>query len=339
MKIHKDISLKNYNTFGIDMYANQFTEIASTDEICELISGKEFSNIPTLVLGGGSNILLTKKVVGLVLKISCKGIEVTGEDEQFRYLKAAAGENWHGLVTYCVERNFCGIENLSLIPGSVGAAPIQNIGAYGVELKDVFYELEAIHRFTGERRKFSAEECKFGYRDSVFKNDLKNQYIITSVTLALRKKPVFNTSYGDIEKELEVMEVKEINVKSISDAVCRIRRRKLPDPSVLGNAGSFFKNPTIANDYYTLLKRNFPDIPGYKSGDEQIKTSAGWLIDKCGWKGKRVGNCGVHNDHALVLVNYGGASGSEIYELSEKIKKSVIEMFGIELEREVNVIK
>lgn len=338
MNIKENYSLRHLNTFGIDVLARYYVEPSSVEEIRELLAYSEYKNNPKLVLGGGSNILFTKNYDGIVLKIDLKEIKIIREDDEFYYIKIGAGENWHEFVLHCIKNNYGGIENLSLIPGNVGAAPIQNIGAYGVELKNVFVELEAINIRNGNLETFSKSDCKFGYRISIFKNDLKGEYIICSITLKLRKDPVFNTSYGTLQQELDKMGVEHLTIKSISDAVCKIRRSKLPDPAEIGNAGSFFKNPLVRNEKFEELKSSYPDIIAYKNSETETKLAAAWLIDQCGWKGKRSGDAGVHKDHALVLTNYGNATGSDIYELSEKISNSVQEMFGIVLEREVNVV-
>lgn len=337
MTITENISLKNYNTFGIEVFAAKMLVIQSESDIQTFITTKTpYTNC--LILGGGSNLLFTHDIEGFVLKNEIKGIEVVSETEKEIYLKVGAGENWHELVLHCVAKNWGGLENLSLIPGCVGAAPIQNIGAYGVEIKDVFHQLEAIHLETGTKKVFSQVECKFAYRDSIFKNELKGQYIITSVILKLSKNPTLNTSYGDIEKELKKLPHKPYTIKDISDAVISIRQSKLPNPAEIGNAGSFFKNPTIQKSKFQRLRGEYPDMPSYPLSEKQIKIPAAWLIQQCGWKGKRLGNYGVHEKQALVLVNYGGAKGQDIYQLSTDILQSVKDRFGIELEREVNII-
>jgi len=346
MEIHQNFSLQPYNTFGINAMAKWFASFNSVEALQELFSHKPLainynpSNIQRLllILGGGSNVLFSKNYEGLILKNELKGIELLREDETHFYVKANAGENWHQLVLYCIEHNYAGMENLSLIPGNVGASPMQNIGAYGVEIKDVFEELEAYHIDDKAIVKFNLQDCEFGYRESVFKKKYKGQFVILNVTYKLNKKPVYHTSYGAIEAELEKMQVKDISIQAISQAVINIRKSKLPDPNVIGNAGSFFKNPTISNRQFKQLKEEFPDIVGYRFGDTQTKVAAGWLIEYCGWKGYREGDAGVHVNQALVLVNYGSAAGREIYELSEKIIQSVRVMFEINLEREVNII-
>ncbi len=338
MTIAENYSLKKLNTFGIDASAKYFVECNSIENINEILADKKFSATQKLILGGGSNLLFTKNFDGIVLKNNLKGIELVKEDAEFYYVKSAAGEVWHQLVLHCIAHNYAGLENLSLIPGNVGASPMQNIGAYGVEIKDVFCELEAFHILDKTIRKFSNEECKFGYRESVFKRELKNQFIITSVTFKLRKTPNFNTSYGAIEKELEAMNVSQISIQAISKAVCNIRSSKLPNPAEIGNAGSFFKNPEIIKNKFEFLKMQFPTIVGYELENKNMKLAAGWLIEQCGWKGKTIGDAGVHKNQALVLVNYGNAKGNEIFELSQKIMDDVKNKFGVELEREVNII-
>jgi len=291
-----------------------------------------------MIIGGGSNILFTKNYEGVVLKNNLKGIDVIREDTDYIWVRAGGGELWHTLVMFCVERNYGGIENLSLIPGSVGAAPLQNIGAYGVELVHTFYELEAMDLSTGGFRIFDKSACGFGYRDSVFKNVLRGKYFITSVTLQLRKQPVFHVEYGAIRQTLEAMHINTYSVKAISDAVIAIRRSKLPDPEDIGNAGSFFKNPEIDTTFYTSLKQKFPQMPGYAVNENKTKVPAGWLIEQCGWKGKRVGDAGVHKDQALVIVNYGKATGDEIYALAMEVKITVKDKFGIDINPEVNIV-
>ena len=336
MQIQENISLKPYNSFGIDAKARYFSGFKDMDELSALLA--QDSRLPTLILGGGSNILLTKDFKGLVLKNEIKGITELHEDSEYVYVKAGAGENWHRFVLYCIERNWAGVENLSLIPGNVGASPMQNIGAYGVEIDDLFWDLEAWHIKEKKLVTFTKNDCGFGYRESVFKRKYKDQFVILNVTYQLRKKPRFNTSYGAIEQELKKMGVKELTIKAISDAVINIRSSKLPDPSKIGNAGSFFKNPSVSSERFNMLKSKFENIAGYENLDGTFKLAAGWLIEQCGWKGYRFGDAGCHAKQALVLVNYGHAKGDEIYKLSEKILKSVKEKFAITLEREVNII-
>jgi UDP-N-acetylmuramate dehydrogenase len=338
MNLQENISLKSYNTFGIEAKAKYFAAFESLPELEELHDYKLQTTNSKLILGGGSNILLTKDFDGIVLKNEIKGIEIVKEDDDCVYIKAGAGENWHQFVLYCVRNNYAGIENLSLIPGNVGASPMQNIGAYGVEIKDVFYELEAFHKQYKIVKKFSLKDCAFGYRESVFKNKYKEQFVIANVTYRLNKKPSFNTSYGAINQELERMGVKELSIQAISQAVINIRSSKLPDPKEIGNAGSFFKNPVISNRQYLELKTAFPNIIAFPSGHDHTKLAAGWIIEQCGWKGYRKGDAGCYPKQALVLVNYGSASGKEVFDLSEEIIQSVKKTFGVVLEREVNII-
>jgi UDP-N-acetylmuramate dehydrogenase len=291
-----------------------------------------------LILGGGSNVLFTKDYDGLVVKNSLLGIEKVREDPNHVWLKVQSGENWHQFVDWCIGQNYGGIENLSLIPGLIGAAPMQNIGAYGVEIKSVFHELEAVDIRDGTLRTFHRDDCEFGYRESVFKKSLKGCYCIVSVTLKLDKHPQFNISYGAIQENLEKMKIKNLTLRAVSDAVISIRQSKLPDPKEIGNAGSFFKNPEVENLHFDKIKSKYPEMPGYPLTNQKSKIPAGWLIEKCGWKGKVVGNTGAHKDQALVLVNYGKASGIEIKNLSQEIQRSVFEKFGIELMGEVNII-
>ncbi|WP_231891192.1 UDP-N-acetylmuramate dehydrogenase [Arachidicoccus ginsenosidimutans] len=335
--VQTNISLKPYNSFGIDVSAEWFAAFSSADELRNLL--KKSKNENKLIIGGGSNILFTKDVQGYVLKNELKGIELVNEDENYFYVKANGGEVWHEFVLHCIENNYAGVENLSLIPGCVGASPMQNIGAYGVEIKDVFHELEALSIEDFSVQKFSGKDCAFGYRESVFKRKLKNKFIILNVTYRLNKRPKFNIEYGAIKQELEKMDVQDLSIQNISQAVINIRQSKLPNPKEIGNAGSFFKNPAVSEVHYLALKEKYPNIPAYEilnSSDKKI--AAGWLIEQCGWKGFRENNYGVHSLQALVLVNYGGASGKDIYNLSGKIIESVKEKFGVELEREVNII-
>lgn len=336
MQIQENVSLLPYNTFGFDVKARYFTSITSAPQLQELLLDPNRQTEQKWVLGGGSNILLTQDVDALVMRIEIAGIEVVSEDENELLIKVGAGEKWHEFVLYCVEKGYAGIENLSLIPGTVGAAPMQNIGAYGVEIKDVFHELEAVEIKSGEIRIFDREACRFGYRESVFKRELKDQYIITSVTFRLRKQPEFHISYGDIKKTLEEMNVSELSIKAVSDAVIRIRQSKLPDPAQIGNAGSFFKNPEIPKGQFEELKEKYPALPGYVINEDTMKVPAGWLIEQAGWKGYREGNVGVHARQALVLVHYGGGSGEEVKVLSGKVQASVEATYGIRLTAEVN---
>lgn len=338
MQIRENISLRPYNTFGIDAQAHYFTTFQNLAELKEILTSSIITQQASLILGGGSNILLTKDFDGVVLKNEIGGIEVVKEDERHIYLKAGAGVNWHQLVMYCVENNFAGMENLSLIPGNVGASPMQNIGAYGVEIKDIFHQLEAYHIHDHVLQEFSLEDCEFGYRESVFKRRYKGQFVITSVTYRLNKVPVFHTGYGAIQQELEKMGVQELSIKAISQAVINIRSSKLPDPKEIGNAGSFFKNPAVDKGHFAMLQTSYPSLPSFPYDEAHVKVPAAWLIEQCGWKGYRKGDAGCYAKQALVLVNYGRATGVEIYTLSEGILQSVKEKFGIELEREVNII-
>ncbi len=349
MQVQQNISLKPYNTFGIDITAKSFAAFTNVDELSEMLQHPTSnSKHPTLILGGGSNILFTKNFDGLVLKNELKGIELVKDDAKHYYVKAAAGEAWHGFVLHCINNNYAGVENLSLIPGNVGASPMQNIGAYGVEIKDVFYELEAYHLNDKKKVTFSLNDCAFGYRESVFKRMYKNEFVILNVTYKLNKQPIFNTSYGAINQELENMGVKDVSIQAISQAVINIRSSKLPNPKEIGNAGSFFKNPTISIEQLNKLQEEFPNIPNYptsslptgQAGTQHptAKLAAGWLIEQCGWKGFRKNDAGCHAKQALVLVNYGQATGKEIFDLSEDILQSVKTKFGVQLEREVNII-
>ncbi len=338
MKIHENYPLKDKNTFRIDVKAKWFAEVHSENEVKEFLCLIEFKSSVKLILGSGSNILFTGDFPGIVIKNSIPGIKIIEENESTALVEAGAGVIWDELVHYCVGQNLGGIENLSLIPGTVGAAPIQNIGAYGQELKDVFETAEGFFIEDGGFRKFSKTECGFGYRDSIFKNELKGKFIITKIILRLSKTPVLNFEYGTVKSELEKLNLKEISVKDVSDAVCRIRKSKLPNPEEIGNAGSFFKNPEITELKFESLKKDYPDMIGYKLGSGNVKAAAGWLIEKCGWKGKRIGNTGAHAKQSLVLVNYGNAAGKEILNLADHIKESVHKKFGIELKEEVNII-
>lgn len=338
LQIHNNFSLQSYNTFGIDAIARHFASFSTVEELKELLSIAEQKGEKNLLLGGGSNILFTKNVDGFVLKNELKGIDLIREDENHFYIKAAAGENWHRFVLYCIQHNYAGLENLSLIPGNVGTSPMQNIGAYGVEIKDVFESLEALNKKELTIQTFSRDDCRFGYRESVFKSVYKDQYVILNVTFRLNKVPDFNTSYGAIQQELDKMGVKELSIQAISQAVINIRSSKLPDPKQIGNAGSFFKNPTVDIQFFQSLQNQNPGMPHYTVDATHIKIPAAWLIQQCGWKGYRNGDAGVHVNQPLVLVNYGNATGEEIFKLSEDILNSVHEKFNITLEREVNIV-
>jgi len=334
--IQKNISLKPFNTFGVEAKTKYYAEFSGRNQLFELVFDKNLRNEKMMILGGGSNILLTQNFEGLILRNTIPGFHIVDENDNFVVVRAGGGVVWHDLVMWSVNMGLGGLENLSLIPGSVGAAPMQNIGAYGVELKDSFYGLEAMHRKSGDLIRFSNSDCEFAYRSSIFKTHEKDNFVITSVEFKLSKNPTFNVSYGSIQEELDKMGVSALSVKAVSDAVIRIRQSKLPDPKHLGNAGSFFKNPTVSKGSFEKIKNNYPDVVGYSQADESVKLAAGWLIEKAGWKGKRIGNCGVHEKQALVLVNYGGATGSEIDDLSNQIQKDIMAKFNVELEKEVN---
>ena len=334
----KNVSLKPYNTFGIDQKASKFCEITTTQDLISLVKGGSLTGQPLLVLGGGSNLLLTKDFDGLVLKNGIKGIEVVEETGAYVRVKVGAGENWHAFVMYALDHNWAGIENLALIPGTVGAAPMQNIGAYGVEIKEVFHSLEAVDLSTGSLRVFDKAACDFGYRESIFKKELKDKYVITSVIFQLNKQPTFNTSYGAIADTLSEMGVQELSIRAIADAVISIRQSKLPDPAQIGNSGSFFKNPVVHKSLYASIKSEFPNVPGYPVSEDEIKIPAAWLIEQAGWKGYRSGQIGVHQRQPLVLVNYGGGKGQDILALARQIQKSVKDRFGVILNPEVNII-
>ena len=339
MQIRENISLKPFNTFGIESRARYFSVFESVDQLGEMVEWTQHQSITRrLILGGGSNILLTGDFDGMVLKNEIKGIDIVKEDDHYVYVKVGGGENWHELVLYCLRQNFAGMENLALIPGNAGASPIQNIGAYGVELKDIFHELEAFHLSDRSFKTFSVNDCQFGYRESVFKKQFKDQFVITSVTYRLHRQPHLNISYGAISQELERMQVKDLTIQSVAQAVINIRSSKLPDPTVVGNAGSFFKNPQVSPSQFETLKDRYPEVPSFPGENGQVKMPAGWLIEQCGWKGFREGDAGCYPKQALVLVNYGNASGDDIYRLSERIIRSVKEKFNIQLDREVNVI-
>ncbi len=333
MQIQHNNSLKAYNTFGIDVTAEYFTELKDINDLADVTALPYEKHI----LGGGSNILLTQPVKGLVIHNQLKGITIENEDDDYVWLRVQSGEVWHDLVMHTVEQGLGGIENLALIPGTVGASPMQNIGAYGVEAKDT---IESVTFWYWNEKKlltYNNVDCAFGYRDSIFKQILKDKGFITSVVYRLSKRPKYNTSYGAIEQELESMGVQDLSVKAIAYAVMSIRKSKLPDPKIIGNAGSFFKNPTISRTEYDILLDHNPELPSYKVSDNLVKIPAGWLIEQCGWKGYRIDDMGVHAKQALVLVNYGNAKGNELWQLSGEILRSVKERFGIELEREVQV--
>lgn len=329
-------SLKNLNTFGIDVNAKWYGNISSEEDLTEAFGSPLIKENKLLVLGGGSNMLFTKDYDGIVLKISIKGIEVAQQGTDI-LVTAGAGEVWDNLVKYCVAKGYAGLENLTLIPGTVGASPIQNIGAYGVEIKDVFESCTAFEIATGQLRTFSKADCEFGYRESVFKGKLKGKYIITSVTYRLSNIPNVQTHYGAINSELDRRGIERPSISDISEVVAAIRVSKLPDPSTIGNAGSFFKNPVISQQAFDELLSRFPDTPHYPAPNGRVKLAAGWLIEQCGFKGLVDGHTGTWKNQALVLVNHGGATGQEVYRFSEKIIETVQEKFGVLLEREVNI--
>lgn len=330
------ISLKQFNTFGIEVSCSKLVVIHSVSELIGYLKNQKSEEF--YILGGGSNVLFTQNFNGTVLLNRIEGISYKWLNENDAFVTAGSGEVWHQLVTDTLKQNLGGLENLSLIPGTVGAAPMQNIGAYGVELKDIFVELKALNLGTLEEEVFRSSDCAFGYRESVFKHALKNKYFITSVTLRLSRKAHLNTSYGAIESELNAMGIKHPDFKDVSRAVINIRQSKLPDPAVIGNAGSFFKNPVVSSEHYAKLLAQFPEMPSYPAGEHQLKIPAGWLIEQCGWKGKQIGNTGSHAKQALVLVNYGNATGREIFKLANAIQQSVKDKFEIKLEMEVNII-
>jgi len=337
MRIERDKSLKKYNTFGIDCSAREFLSVTSTEDLASVLGERQDS--PLFLLGGGSNMLLLHDIEALVLHIDLKGITVISEDDDSVLVQAMAGENWHEFVMYCISKNYGGVENLSLIPGNVGTAPIQNIGAYGVELKDIFHSCSAIHINSQEENTFDREACEFGYRNSVFKKELKGSYVITSVTFRLTKNiHQLHTSYGAIQQELESKQIEVPSIADVSNAVITIRKSKLPDPSEIGNSGSFFKNPVIHLDAFKEFRIRFPEAPYYEISPTEFKIPAGWLIEQAGFKGKRFGDAGVHTKQALVLVNYGEATGTQIWELALTIQKEVKDKFEIYIEPEVNVI-
>ncbi len=337
MQFLSNISLKPYNTFGINVLAKLFFEANSINQLQELMHSPEYKLNQKLIVGGGSNLLFTQNINALVVKNNLKGIEIVSETDDSVLVKCASGEVWHEFVLWCINHNYAGIENLSLIPGCTGASPMQNIGAYGVEIKDVFYELEALHTETGTLKTFTKSDCEFGYRESVFKRQFKNQFIIVSVTFKLSKKPTFHVEYGAIKQELDDMKIADLSIQAISQAVINIRSSKLPNPAEIGNAGSFFKNPEVSAQTTERLKKAFPNLVSYPLDNGNYKLAAGWLIEQSGLKGYRIGDAGVHTLQALVLVNYGTATGKQIYDLSTHVLATVEEKFGVQLEREVNI--
>lgn len=337
MEIRSDFPLKNLNTFGIAAKAQFFTAVHSTQELRDVLAAQQAT--PKFILGGGSNMLLTRDIAALVIHIDLKGKRVLKQDPDFVWVEAQAGENWHEFVLWTISQDFGGLENLSLIPGNVGTTPIQNIGAYGAEIKDTFVSCEAMEMATGTLRTFTNAECRFGYRESVFKQELKDQFIITSVVFKLtRHSHHINTGYGDIQAELAQNNVTQPTLADVSRAVIAIRQSKLPDPKVLGNSGSFFKNPVISRVQFEAVQAKFPDIRFFPVSDTQVKVPAGWLIEQAGLKGKRFGEAGVHEKQALVLVNYGNATGQQVLDVAKEVQRTVFEKFGIAIEAEVNVV-
>lgn len=336
--ILENVNLKPFNTFGIEVFCSYFTEVHSEEDFIALLQEPVYIQNKKLILGGGSNVLFTANFDGLVIKNNIKGIELVDETNTHVTLRVAAGEIWHDLVMWCINKNYAGIENLSLIPGCVGASPMQNIGAYGVEIKEVFHQLEALSMETGKKEFFSKEACEFGYRESVFKHKYKNRYIITAVNFILKKNPEINTTYGAISEELRNMQVQHPGIRDVSNAVMNIRRSKLPDPKETGNAGSFFKNPEVTADFYEQLKQRFPQLVAYPLASGGYKLAAGWLIEQCGLKGFAFNGAAVHNKQALVLVNKNHCTGADVYELSSLVLEKVFDTFGVTLEREVNII-
>jgi len=330
------ISLKKYNTFGIEVKARYFIELSSPDQIREFLHAEQSKIVPRLIMGEGSNILFTKDFEGIVIRPLIKGVEKIEETARHVYLKVGAGENWDGFVKYCVDNDWGGLENLSMIPGSVGASPVQNVGAYGAEVKDVIEYVDAIDLSDNKTVKYAAKECMFDYRSSIFKQNLKNRIIVTHVVFKLDKEHRFITSYGNIEKELD--KYPETNIQNIRKVVTNIRSNKLPDPLKFGNAGSFFKNPVIDRNTLENIRRYYPKILFWEINEDQFKISAAWLIEKCNWKNKKIGHAGTYKNQPLVIVNYGRASGKDILNLSGKIQKAVKNRFAIHLEPEVNII-
>lgn len=337
MEIIENFSLKKHNTFGIEAKAKEFTAVHSVEELKNVLAQNQSKK--KFILGGGSNMLLTQDIDALVIHIDLKGKKIIREDDNFVWVESQAGENWHGFVLWTINQNFGGLENMSLIPGNVGTTPVQNIGAYGTEIKDTFVSCDAIKIDNQEIRTFTKDECNFGYRESIFKNDVKGQYIITSVVFKLTKRNhKINTSYGDITAELAKQGVTAPTLKDVSNAVIAIRQSKLPDPKELGNSGSFFKNPIISKTDFEKVQQKFPDIRFFEVSDTEVKVPAGWLIEQAGFKGKRFGDAGIHKNQALVLVNYGNATGQEILNVSKDIQETIFNTFGIHIEAEVNVI-
>lgn len=338
IQITENQTLKPFNTFGIDCFARYFCSVSSKSELLQALDFGKTNQLQFLILGGGSNLLISKNFEGLVIKIENKGIEVVGKTDKKTEIKVSAGENWHNLVIQSLESSWFGLENLSLIPGNVGASPMQNIGAYGIEVKDLITNVEFYNIELNEWQNFNPTQCQFGYRESIFKHELKGKAIIWSVTFSLSLIPEAKIEYGDIKSVLTRKQISNPGPKDVSDAVIEIRQSKLPDPKVLGNAGSFFKNPMVQPAILEEIKKKYPEVPNFASEGGLFKIPAGWLIEKAGWKGKSLGNYGVHDRQALVLVNYGNASGMEIFELAQSIQHDIKSKFNIELQVEVNLI-
>lgn len=337
LEIQNNFSLKNYNTFGIDAKAKQFVAVHSVDELKTVLEQNKFE--PKFILGGGSNMLLTKDIEALVIHVDLKGKKILSENEDFALVESKAGENWHDFVLWTIDQNFGGLENMSLIPGNVGTTPVQNIGAYGTEIKDTFISCEALSIKDQETKTFTKEECHFGYRESIFKNEAKDRYVITSVVFKLTKRShKINTSYGDITNELAKNNISSPTLKEVSNAVIAIRQSKLPDPKELGNSGSFFKNPILLKSDFEKIHQQFPEMKYYDISETEVKVPAGWLIEQAGFKGKRFGNAGIHKNQALVLVNYGNATGKEILAISKNIQETIFNTFSITIEAEVNIL-
>ncbi len=337
MEIINQFSLKNHNTFGIEAKAKQFVEVQTTEELKTIL--QQYAGEKKFILGGGSNMLLTQNINALVIHVNLKGKKKIKEDDDFVWIEAQAGENWHEFVLWTIDQNFGGLENMSLIPGNVGTTPVQNIGAYGAEIKDTFVSCETMNIISQEIKTFNNADCKFGYRESVFKNEVKDQFVITSVVFKLTKQNhKISIAYGDIMGELSKNNIENPTIKDVSNAVIAIRKSKLPDPKELGNSGSFFKNPIISKTEFEPIHQKFPEMRYFEVSETEVKVPAGWLIEKAGFKGMRVGDAGVHKNQALVLVNYGNATGQEIVNLSKEIQKTISETFGIKIEAEVNII-
>jgi UDP-N-acetylmuramate dehydrogenase len=337
LEIQNNFSLKNYNTFGIEAKAKQFVAVHSLPELKTVLEQNKLQH--KFILGGGSNMLLTKDIEALVIHIDLKGKKIISENEDFVWVESKAGENWHEFVLWTIDQDFGGLENMSLIPGNVGTTPVQNIGAYGTEIKDTFVSCEALYVEEQETKTFTKEECRFGYRESIFKNEAKDRYIITSVVFKLTKRNhKINTSYGDITNELAKNNISIPSLKELSNAVIAIRKSKLPDPKELGNSGSFFKNPILLKSDFAKIHQQFPEMKYYDISETEVKVPAGWLIEQAGFKGKRFGNAGVHKNQALVIVNYGHATGQEVLDISKNIQETILNKFGIQIEAEVNII-